>query len=76
MVEANVTAQYLPPKLFSKVEATASKSRHFYKKDVEFISSQVNELLNEDIMKESKSSLGAQIVVVRDDKGKHKKNVF
>ena len=75
LVQADVKAQTLFQGMYRDVKPIAAKSRQFSTDDRKFIDDQVTNLLKEGVIEESKSPWRAQIVISKDESGKHKKRM-
>jgi len=76
---ALAAAKVVEPKLFANLlpgcQPIATKSRYFNKADQEFISCEINRLIQEDIIEQSDSPWRAQIVIAKDENDHHKKRL-
>ena len=75
LAKANVSEVSLFSSIDPKVRPYATKSRKFNEENSKFIEAEIQKLLQEGIIEESKSPWRAQIVIVKDDLNRHKKRM-
>ena len=72
---AEVDLPTLFPNITPKCKPIATKSRRFSKEDTEFIGSEVNKLLADNVIETSISPWRAQVVIASDEFGRHRKRM-